>query len=102
MTAITDALGLADWGLVAAKFATERNIGSSRYWLQRDFRTTVHAYQPATRVKRSPPFHRTLNDTNDVAFYNQSGNAFIVPDSSTILPVNLRPNVDELPFSRIY
>ena len=102
MAAISDALGLADWGLVAAKFATEHNIGSSRYWFQRDFRTTVHAYQPATRVKCSDPFHRGLNDTNNIVFYTQSGNAFTLPDSSTILPVILRPNVDELPFSRIY
>jgi hypothetical protein len=102
MATIADALGMADWGLVAAKFATERHHRSSRYWYQRDFQTTVHAYQPATRVKCSNPFYRELNDTNDIAFYNQSGNAFILPGSSTILPVILRPNVNELPFSRIY
>jgi hypothetical protein len=49
-----------------------------------------------------PSFHRGLNDTNNLVFCDQSGNPFVLPDSGTILPVSLRPNVDELPFSQIY
>jgi hypothetical protein len=82
MSVIVDALGLADWGLVVARYSFYRPNGDhskTRCWSQRAFLTQVEALQPTTRVKCTPITERTIFDSSDVTFLDQYGNASVVP-----------------------
>jgi hypothetical protein len=104
MAAIVDALGLADWGLVAAKYATVRDRSSSRYWFQRAFLTTVRTNQPISWVRCELHFDNEPSIAKDLSFPDHWGSSILFPGSrnSVLFADRNRVKGDESPFSRIH
>jgi hypothetical protein len=104
MAAVADALGLADWGLVAAKYATFRDRSSSRYWFQRAFITTVHTNQPISRVRCELHFDSEPDIAKDLSFPDHWGGSILFPGSrnSTFFADANGVMGVESPFSRIH
>ena len=106
MSVITDALGLADWGLVAARYSYFRPNGDrskSRYWSQRDFLTQMEAMQPITRVKCTSSLERADNDSSDVLFPDQQGNSSLALGSgeNRIWGINDLPREGNVEYPRL-
>lgn len=102
MAAVADALGLADWGLVAAKYATVRNRSRSRYWFQRAFLTSVRTSHPISWVRCELNSDPQPWIAKDYTFPDQSGRSILVQGSrnSTVFAADSVDTGDS-PFSRI-